>query len=67
MASVQALCILPLAAKRYWLLQVRLLTIPVPAGLQRDISDTLLLGCFEAGSAATPGFFLRFSRAGGQT
>jgi len=35
-----------------------LLTFPVPAGLQRDIPNSLLSGCLEAGRAATPGFFL---------
>jgi len=34
------------------------LTFPVPAGLQRDIPNSLLSGCLEAGKAAIPGFFL---------
>ena len=40
-----------------WLLQVRLLTFPVPGGPAARHPVHPSVGMFEAGSAATPGFF----------
>ena len=47
-----------LLTKRIWLLKVRHLTFPVPAGLQRDIPYTLLSGCLKPGVLLLPAFFM---------